>query len=77
MVKIYKGNNRENQKKTTTITFQQNIRWYFQFNIANVASHFFVSALAQTQCILLWCCVSVCGLTLLLTQLANQRLKRQ
>ena len=24
-----------------------------------------------------WCCVSVCGLTFLLTQLANQKLKRQ
>ena len=27
--------------------------------------------------ILLWCRMSVCGLTLLLTQLANQKLKRQ
>ena len=43
-----------------------------------------VSALAQVYCsicacanILLWCCVSVCGLTFLLTQLANQKLKRQ
>ena len=27
--------------------------------------------------LLLWCCVSICGLTLFLTKLANQKLKRQ
>ena len=27
--------------------------------------------------ILLWCCVCVCGLTFFLTQLTNQKLKRQ